>query len=482
MQLFCFLISQSTSSGFEYRNESNEVIVNCSSDLNGEVVIPQNVKIIVDYAFKNCQNSITSISFEEDSKVISIGSYSFYNAKIETANLSNCNKLTLLNESVFGYCRFLTLILLPQNISSIGRDCFLWASSLQSIDLPDSVETIYRAAFSYSGLTTIKISKTSKLSKLDSVCFTNTKLSSFFILKYLKDLTFDSFDGCQYLENITLDPENQYYKFESKTLFSGADNSTLFRVINTYSESVYVVPPYVINISKNCFYKLKIKSILLHNKITYIGKYAFYECKSLTSITLPENVISIKDYTFQYCTSLTSVTLPKNLQNIDAAVFDGCTSLRSIVFPESLKIIEIWAFYQCTSLNNITFLNNSNSIIFGLNPFLDILNPVNIYVPGMLKIIEGVPEVFPKGSHLYITNQTILLSCVKYIFGEKFFHVHFDEPLKISDKSTIDTIIYISIEDLSFLQIKPKTIDDFIYDHSISAFLSSFIISIIPQS
>lgn len=100
----------------------------------------------------------------------------------------------------------------------------------------------------------------------------------------------------------------------------------------------------------------------------------------------------------------------------------------------------------------------------------------------MLKIIEGVPEVFPKGSHLYITNQTILLSCVKYIFGEKFFHVHFDEPLKISDKSTIDTIIYISIEDLSFLQIKPKTIDDFIYDHGISAFLSSFIISIIPQS
>ena len=73
----------------------------------------------------NCKYGITSIKFEEDSEIISISNYSFYWTKIKSADLSNCNHLTLLNESVFYKSYGLKSIKLPQNILSIGENAFI---------------------------------------------------------------------------------------------------------------------------------------------------------------------------------------------------------------------------------------------------------------------------------------------------------------------------------------------------------------------
>ena len=47
--------------------------------------------------------------------------------------------------------------------------------------------------------------------------------------------------------------------------------------------------------------------------VTSIGKYAFYDCDGLTSITIPNSVTSIGDCAFSYCRGLTSITIPNSV-------------------------------------------------------------------------------------------------------------------------------------------------------------------------
>jgi len=77
---------------------------------------------------------------------------------------------------------------------------------------------------------------------------------------------------------------------------------------------------------------------------------AFYQCKSLVSITLPDSLTSLGNEVFQFCASLVSVTLPDGLATLGYGAFYGCTSLASITLPDGLTSIGEFAFYNCASL------------------------------------------------------------------------------------------------------------------------------------
>ena len=84
--------------------------------------------------------------------------------------------------------------------------------------------------------------------------------------------------------------------------------------------------------------------ITFDGPVTSIGEKAFYQCKSLASITIPNSVTSIGDLAFEYCTSLTSVTIPNSVTSIGSSAFYPCYSLTSISIPNSVTSIGIWAF------------------------------------------------------------------------------------------------------------------------------------------
>ncbi len=97
----------------------------------------------------------------------------------------------------------------------------------------------------------------------------------------------------------------------------------------------------------------RVKSAVIAEGVTSISWYAFYNCRSLTSVTIPNSVTSIGEYAFYDCTSLTSVTIPDSVTRIGAWAFESCTSLTSVTIPDSVTRIGSYAFRDCASLTGI---------------------------------------------------------------------------------------------------------------------------------
>ena len=141
----------------------------------------------------------------------------------------------------------------------------------------------------------------------------------------------------------------------------------------------------------------RVKSAVIAEGVTSIGWYAFYDCRSLTSVTIPGSVTSIGLYAFTSCTSLTGIwvaegnshyssdvsgvlfnkdkttlvqcpgafaayTIPNSVTSIGADAFSYCTSLTSVTIPDSVTSIGRDAFSDCKSLTSVTIPNSVTSI------------------------------------------------------------------------------------------------------------------------
>ena len=96
--------------------------------------------------------------------------------------------------------------------------------------------------------------------------------------------------------------------------------------------------------------------------VTSIGDYAFYDCKSLTTIKIPNSVMSIGEDAFKGCSGLTSIKIPNSVTSIGNDAFVSCSGLASIEIPNSVTSIGDKAFWDCTGLASATIGNSVTSI------------------------------------------------------------------------------------------------------------------------
>lgn len=141
----------------------------------------------------------------------------------------------------------------------------------------------------------------------------------------------------------------------------------------------------VVGIKKSAFSGYNLRALTIPDSITYIGDYAFSNCRNLTSITLPdsvtnvsvgafygcislssvtlnENITEIGNSAFQSCSAITSISLPNNITRLGAKSFSGCSGLISILIPDNVTAIGAEAFSECTKLQSITFSSGLTSI------------------------------------------------------------------------------------------------------------------------
>lgn len=92
--------------------------------------------------------------------------------------------------------------------------------------------------------------------------------------------------------------------------------------------------------------------------LTFLSQGAFRGA-GLTSIIIPNTVNTIGSMAFQGCSSLTSIKIPDEVTSIESYAFDGCTNLTSITIPYYVSSIGYLAF------NNTGWYNNqSNGIVY----------------------------------------------------------------------------------------------------------------------
>ena len=120
-------------------------------------------------------------------------------------------------------------------------------------------------------------------------------------------------------------------------------------------------------------------------KITFIGNYAFSECRNLKNIHIASSVTSIRWGAFSDCSSLTSITIPSSVTSIGRETFAGCSNLTSINIPSSVTSIGGRAFSRCSSLTSVTIPSSVTSI--GGETFADCSNLTSINIPSSVTSI-----------------------------------------------------------------------------------------------
>lgn len=176
---------------------------------------------------------------------------------------------------VFAGVGYLTSIVLPKTVKSIGKFAFYSCYNLSYISLPAGLESIEEYVFQKADFKTITLPHS--LRYLGNSAFTQSKLESIEIPA-----------GVEVLE------EHLFYNCE------------------------------------------KLKTITLHEGLKTIKNQAFRQATALESIVIPESVQTIGEGAFYYCSGLKSATLPSGLKTIEKELFYYCTALSALTIPASV--------------------------------------------------------------------------------------------------------------------------------------------------
>ena len=98
----------------------------------------------------------------------------------------------------------------------------------------------------------------------------------------------------------------------------------------------------------------EIRSVVINEGVTSIGRAAFYGASNLTSVTIPSTVTTISSSAFE-SSGINSVTLPVSVATVGSYAFYNCPNLREV------KVYNV----KCDFVSGASCITNSKSNTFG---------------------------------------------------------------------------------------------------------------------
>ena len=240
----------------------------------------------------------------------------------------------IICDSAFSWRSYLSEIVIPASVNSIGHGAFTGCSSLTCISIPKSV-----------------------------ICLNGNPF---------------------FLWNSKLECLSPNFVYEDDVLFN-KDKSRIISFRNRNVES-YVIPSSVTSIGDRAFNDCSsLSEIVIPASVTNIGDFAFCSCRSLCKIVIPASVTSIGDHAFSSCSSLSEIVIPASVTSIGDCAFHDCSSLSEIVIPSSVTSIGDFAFCSCRSLCKIVIPSSVTSI--GDSAFSDCHSLSKIVIPSSVTSI-----------------------------------------------------------------------------------------------
>lgn len=163
------------------------------------------------------------------------------------------------------------------------------------------------------------------------------------------------------IHSIIVSPKNSTYDSRNNcnAIIETASNTLIAGSTTT------VVPDGIVEIGKQSFLGIQIKSLNLPNSVRVIGENAF-SSSGLNTIIIPESVKVISEGAFNN-SMLTSIILPSSINKIEKNVFSHCDELTSVSMPESIEEIGEYAFFATKKLSYIAIPDKIKKI--GSNAF-----------------------------------------------------------------------------------------------------------------
>ena len=298
-----------------------------NNSLTGDLVIPNSVKEIGNYAFGYCTGFNGTLTLSN--KLETIGSNAFSNCSSLTGDLVIPNSVTEIGERAFENCTGLNgTLTLSSKLGKIGQYAFYGCTGFTgSLKLPSSLTDIGNGAF--------------------VICksFTSLELSN-----TLSVIPKSAFRGCEGLSGSLVIPDG--VKEIGANAFSGCTGFdgtlTLSNKLETIGEAAF----------NGCTGFTG--SLTLPSSVTTIGQSAFSTCRSFTKLELPNTLSVISTQAFMDCRSLSGeLVIPASVTEIGEHAFDGCINLSAekgqVTLPKSLKKIGSEVFYSINNINTINF-------------------------------------------------------------------------------------------------------------------------------
>ncbi len=367
--------------------------VGCSSLT--EITIPAGMTSVPKYAFRE-HTALKTVLSEEGPK--ELGIYSFYGCTgLETVELPGT--LETIGKHAFRGCSSLEEVTVPEGVTAILDSGFYGCTAMEQISLPETLVTIAERAFyncsslksivipsqvqilsSYSlGLCTslTEVTFPEGLTAVESYAFTgSSSLAKVVLPDSITKLGARAFNNCTALKNVDLPAGwTTVPDYEDNSTTSYHDGSGYYCSPFTGCSSLtsITIPDEMTVIPKHAFRAATaLEEVVLHEKVTSVGTYAFYGCTALKSINLPEELTAIPAYGFYQCQSLSELALPAAVTTVGAYAYYDCIGLRTIEMSESLKAIGTSAFEGCdgvlslvlndglATINNKAFANCVN--------------------------------------------------------------------------------------------------------------------------
>lgn len=308
--------------------------------------------------------------------VRSIGKQAFY-GHIYMQSLILPQTLETIEEYAFYGCQRLTSIQFPGTLRTIGQSAFSGCEAITELKLPEGLETIGQMAFAHcSSLETITLPES--LTFIDANAFYyDDKITSIHLPASvqldLQTSATPALANMRGLREITVDPQNPQLCAVDGVLYN-KDMTFLVTYPPDKPDTHFTVPQTVTKLGSYSMGSNHMISVSLPKGLRYIGEWCFWNSNALTSITVPATVTGIGSNAFGGI-KIAEIQVEdgnRSFCSIDGVLYDqwkwhiirypaGKTDA-AFTIPDTVKTIDGYAFFQNHHLTTLTMSDSVNVV------------------------------------------------------------------------------------------------------------------------
>lgn len=401
---------------------------------------------------KKYKGVLYDLDFEQ--RIVTVTGYDGEDPSVVIPSVIEGLPVVYIAEYAFNKNTFIKEVTLPESITTIGQNAFTNCENLETVNFAEGLETIGISAFyGCSSLGNVSLPESLRIIKSQAFAFCSS-FTEFHIPAKVENIALGQkysivniIAGCNSLEKITVDENNEYYSSANnciidtatKTLIAGTSNSTIpddgsvtsiADLAFAYCDGIdtIVIPPAITTIGNFAFKHCGIVTMEIPLTVTKLGESIFYGCEILESVTylgtrvqwlsmdraFPNKALLDKltiegdkkysdfqyelDETFENATITAYVgdgevfEIPSHIDGIPVtAIGERCfqynTTLKKVTVPETVKSIDHIAFYMCENIETVELSEGLETI--GDGAFRNCDKIKEIVLPDSLKYIES---------------------------------------------------------------------------------------------